>query len=95
MTRKRLSEQKQRHEIAKYLSWLDTVIYDFVRRVGATVGPLTRQVTDEAVGYFSLPSRQIFDKLTGFTPPTGMIFPDDSFFVFKETIRFGYRSDAD
>jgi hypothetical protein len=95
MARKRLSQQKQRHEIAKYLSWLDTVLYEFARRVGATVGPLTRAVTDEAVGYFSLPSRQIFEKLTGFTPPIGMIFPDSSFLVFKETIRFGYRSDAE
>lgn len=89
MTRRRIPKQKQRHEIAKYLNWLETFIYGFTDRVGAVVGALTREVTDEAFGYLSLPSRQVFEKLTGFTAPTGMIFPDGSFFVFKETIRFG------
>jgi hypothetical protein len=74
---------------------LEAIIYDFAGHVGASVEGLTRELTDEPVGYFSLPSRQLFEKLTGFTPPTGMIFPDGSFLVFKETIRFGYRSDTD
>jgi len=95
MTRRRIPERKQRHEIAKYLSELEAILYGFADRVGAVVGGLTQEVTDEAVGYFSLPSRGIFEKLTGFTPPTGMVFPDGSFFVFKETIRFGYRTGAD
>jgi hypothetical protein len=74
---------------------LETVIHEFASEARAIVQVVTREVIHGPVGYFSVPSRHIFEKLTGFTSPTGMVLPDGSFFVFRETVRYGYRNDAD
>jgi hypothetical protein len=52
-------------------------------------------VSNRGVGEAYLPSRDIFEKLTPQSEPTGLVFQDGSFLVFQEIVHFGYRDETD
>jgi hypothetical protein len=52
-------------------------------------------ILPDATGLIFVPSRQRFQKINPLSPPTGLVFPDDSFLIIREVVRFGYRQETD
>ena len=94
MPKRSVSLTKQRHEVSKYLHHLKIKLYTFTAKVGAMVDSPTFTVSNRGVGEAYLPSRNIFEKLTPQSEPTGLIFRDGSFLVFQEIVHFGYRDET-
>jgi len=88
-----LSPKKQQHEVSKYLYALQFQLSTFVVSVRATLEPLTVTISNEGVGEVYVPSRAYFEKMSPRSDPVGLIFPDGSFLVFYEIVRFGYRDE--
>jgi len=45
------------------------------------------------MGKIYLPSTDVFEKVSPYHKPSGLIFSDDSFLVFYEIVRFDYRDE--
>lgn len=93
MPKRILSLKKQRHEVSKYLHAFRFQLFTFVASVKATLEPLTTTISNEGVGEVYLPSRACFEKISPNSAPSGLIFPDGSFLVFHEIVRFGYQDE--
>jgi hypothetical protein len=94
MAKKRISQQKQKHELSGYVSSLGLALFSFAGSYRLKVQPLSYTIGPQGAEIY-LPAQDVFEKISPTSPPTGLLFADGSFLVFHERVRFGYRKEAD
>ncbi len=95
MRQRRISPQKQRHEVSRYLRRLEKEVYDFADSIRARIEVPTVRISKEGTGAFYLPSLATVQRVMPDNTPTGLIFADGSFLTFYEVVRFGYRDESE
>jgi len=73
---------------------MEIELYNFAAKMRALVEPITITISGDGAGEVYLPSNDAFEKISPQSQPAGLIFIDDSFLVFCEVIRFGYRDEG-
>jgi hypothetical protein len=90
---RRITRAKALHEAKKFIRQQLRLIYSFgditLRIDSPTVG-----VFDDGMGYIYMPSRANYERVNPASSPSGIVFVDGSFLVFKEIFRYQYASET-
>ena len=89
---RRINLSKKKHETSRFIHREFLRLQKYNSIIIRIDTPTTR-ITDEGIGVISIPSIQVFERLTPSSAPAGIVFIDGSFLVIKEIFQYDYASE--